>query len=757
MTVSYSQAKVIYQGNGQTTQWDIPFPYIHADDVQVYVVQADGTEQKLSGNFSIDPSLQSLTYPLSGSQIPPLSSGQKLVILRSTPLAQQTEFDAQQSFDPFVLEEGYDKAMMIAQEQAEQLSRAIKFPLSSSASQTDAAGYLQAITDGVSTAQTAASQAQSHAAQSAQSAATASASAQSAAGHAQGAEEAKEEAQTAIATLTQSLATISDSVLSAQTAAATAQQCQTKTQQSAQAAAASAAEAQSMVATHNADTEAHTDIRTKIGTDIAAHNQSTAAHADIRTALSSKAEQTALAAHTARTDNPHAVTKVQVGLGNVDNTADADKPVSAAAQAALDLKANSADVDAEISDINSDISDINAALERKQNDGDFHPEDYGWPDIRPAARPNAIILLAGVKSDYSAYYNLGFAATCEGGYNVFVDGVQYGDTYASGAQCSITWSQYSATAGFSVTQPEVLTAHIVQIVPATYGNTISAYTSARVASSGREEQGVLWCHINSLQAIGLESAFAKYNSVLNKNFTALTCAAESIKVSSFVQMLGQGSDLYSFYSNCTFIPTLDLGGQTMAGVGALNTNGLKKIKIKNGIISQVNALFSNNTALRKIELDEVILRCDAAAAGGYIIDNFLYNAQSLQELPQVDMTDCQRAYPFISNAVSLKDTYLDFGYATQLKRLGIYGTSQYPINGIKQLLVSQKAPFDYASAPQINVSYTGLDQNALVALFNSLPTVTAGQVINITGATGAAALTSEQLAIATDKGWTVTR
>ena len=730
MTVSYSQAKVIYQGNGQTTQWDIPFPYIHADDVQVYVVQADGTEQKLSGNFSIDPSLQSLTYPLSGSQIPPLSSGQKLVILRSTPLAQQTEFDAQQSFDPFVLEEGYDKAMMIAQEQAEQLSRAIKFPLSSSASQTDAAGYLQAITDGVSTAQTAASQAQSHAAQSAQSAATASASAQSAAGHAQGAEEAKEEAQTAIATLTQSLATISDSVLSAQTAAATAQQCQTKTQQSAQAAAASAAEAQSMVATHNADTEAHTDIRTKIGTDIAAHNQSTAAHADIRTALSSKAEQTALAAHTARTDNPHAVTKVQVGLGNVDNTADADKPVSSAVQ---------------------------AALERKEDDDEFHPEDYGWSDMRPAARPNAVMLLAGVKADYSVYDNLGFAATCEGGYNVFIDGMQYGDTYASGAQCSITWSQYSATAGFPVTQPQALTAHIVQIVPAVYGNNITAYQSARVAASGLEKQGVLWAHFNVGAAVDVSDAFAKYSAVSNSLFSAITCSGKTLHVSAIAGMLGQSSDLFSYGSSCVFLPVLDLEGKSMSGAGAFNTNGLKKIKIKNGKIIQLNVFASNNVSLQKIELEDVALLTAGSAFGSYVLDNFLLNAQSLQQLPAVDMSYCQRAYPFVSNAVSLKDTYLDLGYATQLKRFGFYGTSQYPINGLKQLLVSPQAPFDYASAPQINVAYTGLDTNALAALFNSLPTVTAGQVINITGAAGAASLTAEQLAIATDKGWTVTR
>ena len=48
--------------------------------------------------------------------------------------------------------------------------------------------------------------------------------------------------------------------------------------------------------------------------------------------------QTALAAHTGRTDNPHGVTAGQVGLGNVDNTADADKPISTAAQTALDGK-----------------------------------------------------------------------------------------------------------------------------------------------------------------------------------------------------------------------------------------------------------------------------------------------------------------------------------------------------------------------------------------------------------------------------------
>ena len=44
-----------------------------------------------------------------------------------------------------------------------------------------------------------------------------------------------------------------------------------------------------------------------------------------------------LSDHTDNKDNPHHVTKEQVGLGNVDNTSDADKPVSAAQQEALDV------------------------------------------------------------------------------------------------------------------------------------------------------------------------------------------------------------------------------------------------------------------------------------------------------------------------------------------------------------------------------------------------------------------------------------
>lgn len=57
--------------------------------------------------------------------------------------------------------------------------------------------------------------------------------------------------------------------------------------------------------------------------------------ADAATPNSVRIVNETLQSHTADTDNPHTVTKEQIGLENVDNTADANKPVSTAQQEAI--------------------------------------------------------------------------------------------------------------------------------------------------------------------------------------------------------------------------------------------------------------------------------------------------------------------------------------------------------------------------------------------------------------------------------------
>ena len=68
---------------------------------------------------------------------------------------------------------------------------------------------------------------------------------------------------------------------------------------------------------------------------------------------------TNLSTHTANESNPHKVTKAQIGLGNVDNTSDANKPISTATQTALDLKADKSSV--------YDKTEISGLLETKQD------------------------------------------------------------------------------------------------------------------------------------------------------------------------------------------------------------------------------------------------------------------------------------------------------------------------------------------------------------------------------------------------------
>ena len=58
----------------------------------------------------------------------------------------------------------------------------------------------------------------------------------------------------------------------------------------------------------------------------------------------SKTDDSTVNSHIAKKDNPHNVTKAQVGLSNVDNTNDLSKPISTDTQDALDLKADKSQI-----------------------------------------------------------------------------------------------------------------------------------------------------------------------------------------------------------------------------------------------------------------------------------------------------------------------------------------------------------------------------------------------------------------------------
>lgn len=89
---------------------------------------------------------------------------------------------------------------------------------------------------------------------------------------------------------------------------------------------------------------------------------------DIETLQTGKADASDLTTHTGDTQNPHSVTKAQVGLENVDNTSDMDKPVSTAQQEKFDeLKDNL--VQLELSDIAGGKNLVNVNVSNKTYKG----------------------------------------------------------------------------------------------------------------------------------------------------------------------------------------------------------------------------------------------------------------------------------------------------------------------------------------------------------------------------------------------------
>lgn len=85
--------------------------------------------------------------------------------------------------------------------------------------------------------------------------------------------------------------------------------------------------------------------------------------------LSGKADASSFNAHVQDKSNPHAVTKAQVGLGNVENTSDADKPVSIAQQTALNTKANQTDLTAEATTRNAADTALQTAVNNSKATG----------------------------------------------------------------------------------------------------------------------------------------------------------------------------------------------------------------------------------------------------------------------------------------------------------------------------------------------------------------------------------------------------
>jgi len=137
MTVSSTTSKVVYNGDDQTTEFSTEFEYLAKADVTVTFTDANGTETTWTEGTQYTLSdagtgeAGTLTVITTPTDYTP-ASDTKLTILRAPSATQDTDLSLGGNLSTTVLEQTYDRNIMVVQRALEELDRAPKYPVTES-------------------------------------------------------------------------------------------------------------------------------------------------------------------------------------------------------------------------------------------------------------------------------------------------------------------------------------------------------------------------------------------------------------------------------------------------------------------------------------------------------------------------------------------------------------------------------------------------------------------------------------------------
>ena len=371
-----------------------------------------------------------------------------------------------------------------------------------------------------------------------------------------------------------------------------------------------------------------------------------------------------------------------------------------------------------------------------------------WVDIRSGALDNSVYMLVGHSADYSLYPELvvrGQVSTSSNTYDVYVDGEKVATT-ASGTETTLNWQTLALETGFDVSYPINLRTHVVRITPTVTTDTLSGVSI--VAASASVPRGVLWFHYELSNQINIRNAFQRCPYL-----EAVTAKDDVIKlydngsvnygIAYFIRSSGILAP-----RGVLHLPVLE-GTNSTSGVNTYSAFAAAKV-------SECVIRYRNCIILSSADIDYGWTAKEVQTENAQVGFGAVMRGPSITKFPPLYIGGTSALPGPVTNLPNLEPTILDLSANTSVERLRINGTSTVRMDGLKGLIVPKEAPYT-GSSPQINVSYTGLDRQALRQMFRSMPTVSDGQVCNITGTTGADDLTAEDLAIATSRGWTIIR
>lgn len=123
MTVTSSTSRIAYTGNGSTTAFAVPFYFLLASDLKVYV---GDVLQSISTNYTVagadNPAGGTVTF------VVPPANAQSVVILRDPPQTQTTDYQDNDTFPAASHERALDKLTMLVQRISSLISRSFTLP-----------------------------------------------------------------------------------------------------------------------------------------------------------------------------------------------------------------------------------------------------------------------------------------------------------------------------------------------------------------------------------------------------------------------------------------------------------------------------------------------------------------------------------------------------------------------------------------------------------------------------------------------------
>lgn len=132
MTISSQTSKAAFSGNGVSTAFPLPFPYLREADIKALLRQEGfetplelGTHYTLSGAGSAQGGALVMNQPP--------ATGQTLVVYRAPAIVQEVDYVENSAFPAETHEAALDLLTMICQSLQEQLGRAVLYPVSTPA------------------------------------------------------------------------------------------------------------------------------------------------------------------------------------------------------------------------------------------------------------------------------------------------------------------------------------------------------------------------------------------------------------------------------------------------------------------------------------------------------------------------------------------------------------------------------------------------------------------------------------------------